>query len=153
VVVHSPTPSIVRIDEEGARGVGQVVLAEEDLPVGPQPILDDLAGPDLRLKPDGHRLHPRPIRPGPSREARLHDAEELDERLLVEADVIDVLDLDAGLLQAVPDRPRWEIGVVLLPGEALLLGCSDELAILHQGRRRVVIEEAQPEYVHGFSST
>ena len=61
------------------------------------------------------------------------------ERLVVEADVVDRLGRDARLLQAVIDGVDGEALVVLLAREALFLSGGDDLAILDQRGRAVVI--------------
>src|SRR5205823_12869263 len=66
-------------------------------------------------------------------------------RLVVEADVVQLLWPKTGLLQAVVDRMAREPVIVLRAGEALFLGGGDNLAIDHERRRRVVIEGGYPE--------
>ena len=73
-------------------------------------------------------------------EIRLQDPLELDQRLLVEDDVVEVGGGDAGFRQAVPDGVPRVAEVVLLPGEPLLLSGGDDVAVLDQGGRAVVVE-------------
>ncbi len=78
----------------------------------------------------------------PARRARdvgLEQPLELDERLLVEADVIDLRRRDAGFAQAVLDRLRRKRRVVLLAREALLLRRRDDAAVLDQAGGRIVV--------------
>ena len=51
---------------------------------------------------------------------------------------VEVSDLEAGMLEAVPDAPNGEPGEVLDPREALLGDIGDDPAIQHQGGTRVV---------------
>src|SRR5262249_36638057 len=73
---------------------------------------------------------------------------ELDEGLLVEDDVVDVRERDAPLLQDEVDGETREPGVVLDAAEALLLRGRDQLAVLHQGGRGVVVVGGEPEDGH-----
>ena len=57
---------------------------------------------------------------------------EFQERLLVEDDIVDVLERDAGLLEAIADRVDREARVLLLAREALLLRRRDDLAVDQQ---------------------
>jgi hypothetical protein len=77
---------------------------------------------------------------------------ELEERLVVERDMIDVGEADAGLGQAIGDGVMRETGIVLLAGEALLLGGGDDLSVDDQCRGTVVIERGQSENSHSPGS-
>ena len=77
------------------------------------------------------------------------DALELDERLLVEDDVVEILGSDAGRFQAVADGQAREIGVVFLAAEAFLFGGRDQLAVVNQRRGGVVVETRDSQYAHG----
>src|SRR4051794_18992542 len=88
-------------------------------------------------------------------EAARHEGEigldqpvELAQRLVVEHDVVELAQPDAGLLQAIRDRVGRERGVVLLPREALLLRRRDHAPVDDQRRRAVVIEGRNSEYPH-----
>jgi hypothetical protein len=54
--------------------------------------------------------------------------------------VVDLVECQPGFVQAIADGIQREAGIVLAPGEALLLrGCNDS-AVHHQRRGAVVIE-------------
>ena len=59
----------------------------------------------------------------------LDETVELQQRLVVEDDVVELLDLEAGLLQAVVRRVRREAVVVLDAREALFLRGGDDVAV------------------------
>ena len=69
----------------------------------------------------------------------LEDAVELEQRLVVKRDEVELLDADAGLAQAGLDRVLGKIGHGASPGESLLLRGGDELAVVEQARGGVVI--------------
>src|SRR5690606_12310938 len=89
---------------------------------------------------------------GRQTEVCLQDPLELEQRLVVEAHVVEILDPDPPFPQAVLDRPRRERRVPLLAGEALLLRRRHDLAITHQARGAVMIERRDPETVQGGRS-
>ena len=62
-------------------------------------------------------------------EVGLEQPLELDERLVVEDDVVDVVERDLAFAQAILDRVGREVGVVLLAREALFLRGRDDLAV------------------------
>src|SRR6476620_9290326 len=68
---------------------------------------------------------------------RLEQPLELGQRLLVERDVRQLVAPDAGFPQAVADRIRGKPVIVLDTSEALFLCGSHDLAVAHDGRRRV----------------
>lgn len=65
--------------------------------------------------------------------------------------MIDFAEADSGLLQAEPDRLGGKTAVVFDPGEPLLLGEGDDLAVAHQRRRRVVYT-GDAKYIHAIHS-
>src|SRR5258708_24987592 len=66
-------------------------------------------------------------------EVGLQQALELDERLVVEHDPVDIPERDAGLAQAIVGRAMRKPGIELLAGEAFLLRGRDHAAILDEG--------------------
>ena len=70
----------------------------------------------------------------------LQESIKLDQRLFVEADVVQPVGRDAGLLEAELDGPGRKAGVVLLPREALLLCGGNDFTVPYQGGCAVVIE-------------
>ena len=86
-------------------------------------------------------------------EVGLEQAFELQERLVVEGDVVDVGQLDAGTIEAELHGILRKARIVLLAGEALLLGGAHQMAILDQRRRAVVIEGRDAQHPHGIGPT
>src|SRR5206468_5942758 len=125
---------------EGARGVRLVVLGEEDgALVAAERLADLVAREELLLGP--HR-HGRQEGAEPARRDAavvLEQALELEQRLVVEADVVELFRPELPLREAVGDGVAREGGVVLLAREALLLRRRHDLAVADEARRRVVI--------------
>jgi len=74
---------------------------------------------------------------------------ELQERLFVEGDEIQIGNADPSLLEAIVNGITGEGGIVFFPGESLFLGSGNDLAILDEARGAVVIKGGEPENVHG----
>ncbi len=141
-----------RRGEERARRMALVMLGEQQAAldlfgveaVGLGQLLELLAQQalleQLLLEPHRHRHAERGEALGRERQIGLEQALELEERLVVERDVIDFVEADAGLAQAVRDRAAGKAGIMLLAAEALLLRRGDDLAVLDQRRCAVVIE-------------
>ncbi len=147
---------------EGGGRVRLVVVAEHDLPrerlrqlprglrvVGLLEIRqfapDRVANPELLLHPEGDGLDERAPALRGVVEIGVEQAVELGERLLVEADQRQVGRCEAGFAQAVAARVGGEPGVVLRPGEALLLRRGHDLAVDDEAGCRVVVEGRNPE--------
>ncbi len=131
---------------EGGRGVRFVMLAEQHLAfVALDLAADVVRHPQLLAEPERHRHQVRL----PAQRRRCHvgleEPRELDERLLIEPDVVDLRRRDAGFTQAVLDRLVRKRGVVLLAREALLLRGRDNAAVLDQAGRRVVVIRGDSE--------
>src|SRR5439155_18714807 len=94
------------------------------------------------------RLHEcaQPARRGG--EVRGEDALELEERLVVERDTVEIADRDAAEPQAGAHRVAREVRVVAAAGEPLLLRGGRDLPLLQQARRGVVVVRRDPEDVH-----
>src|SRR5205823_3844040 len=60
-------------------------------------------------------------------------------------DVIDLIGIEAGFLEAVGARRRRKVGVVPLAAEPLFLGGGDDVAVDDQGGRTVVVEGRDAE--------
>ena len=72
--------------------------------------------------------------PAPEGDAqRVSDAVPEDPRSPIEGDVVDPVDADPGLLQAIGGRVRGKADVVLLPRKPLLLGAGDDLSVPDEG--------------------
>src|SRR5262245_45990053 len=102
----------------------------------------------LLAQPQRDRHAERPKAGRRDREIGLQQAFELEERLVVEHDVVDVVQSGSRGLQTVAERMMREAGVVLLAREALLLGGRDDAAMLDEGGRAVVIECRESENAH-----
>ena len=74
---------------------------------------------------------------------------ELEERLVVKRDLIHLRKRDAGLGQAIIHCIERKAGVVFLAREALLLRGGDDVAILEQGGRAVMIIGGKAQGIHG----
>ena len=133
--------------KEGARGMRLVVLGEDEPPgVRAAQTAPQLARQiQLLAQPQRHRLEERPKPLRRVGEVGLEQALELQERLVVEADVVQLLGGHARLAQAVGDGLGGEVVVVLLAGEALFLRRGDDRAVDQQGRGGVVVERRDPQ--------
>src|ERR1035437_7297202 len=92
-----------------------------------------------------HQELSEPHRRGP--EIGLEDALELEDWLVVEADVGEILRGDPGLTQAVRDGACRKAVIPFLSRESLFRGRRHDLAVPDQGRRAVVIEGRNAEDV------
>jgi hypothetical protein len=86
---------------------------------------------------------------GRNGEVRLQDAMKLEQRLLVEGDRFEIAARDSRFGQAVADGIIREAPVVLDPAEAFLLRRGDDVSVADDAGRRVVIEAAQSQNLHG----
>jgi hypothetical protein len=129
-----------------------MVLREEqavlhvDIRVESAKLLDEpLSLPELLAHPQRHREAERRKTPWRKREIRLEQPLELDERLLVKHDLVDVAQRSTCVLQAIADRFGRKALVMLLTREALLLSGSEDRPILDQRSRTVVVERRDSE--------
>jgi hypothetical protein len=136
--------------QKGRGGVAHVVLGVEDGPrVGLELPADGRGHPELLVQPHRHRLAEGAERARKGGDVGAQHPLELEQRLVVEADDVEVPGLDPGLLEDVADGVVGEVGVVLLPREALLLRGRDHLAVPQEGSGGVVVEAGDPEDVGG----
>src|SRR5262249_48808116 len=98
---------------------------------------------------NGHRERPQAA--WREREIGLEQALELEERLVVEDNVVDLIQRHAGLAQTVLDRVRREARGVLLARESLFLSRRRDTAVLDQRGRAVVIEGRDAKDPHGHA--
>ena len=127
--------------EERARGMRLVMLREEDLAAESlQLVQDQPPGEELVAQPHRHRGDELRQPAGRHAEILLEQPLELEQGLVVEADVVEVGGGESGRLEAVRDGVARESGVMLLAGEALLLRRGDDLTVAHQTGRRIVVE-------------
>ena len=128
--------------KEGAGGVGLMVLAEDIallIALSKPPI--HLPGePQFLSEPERHGQGEGAEAGGSKAQIGLEQTLKLEERLVVETDIVNRLRREPGLLQAVVDSMDREVRVVLLTSEALLLSGGGDFAVHHQGRSRIVIE-------------
>ncbi len=133
----------------------QVVLGEEHLlrdllarAKRLQLFREEVLEEKLLAQPQGHG-HPEALEPpGGEGDIGLEQALELQERLVVEGDEIDVLEGAAGLPQAVAHRLGGEARVVLLAREALLLRGRHDATVLDECCGAVVIERRDAQDPH-----
>ena len=134
--------------QEARGGVAHVVLGEEDRPlVGLELLADDRGHPELLVEPHRHRLAEGGEGAREGGDVGREHPLELEERLVVEADRVELLGLDPRLVEHVLDRAVGEVRVVALAGEALLLAGGDDHAVLQEGGGGVVVEAGDPEDV------
>src|SRR5947208_3637897 len=100
---------------------------------------DLVAREELLLEPDRHRGEKgaKPARGDAA--VALEESFEFEERLVVEADVIELARRELPFAEAVGDRVLREGSVVLLAREALFLRRGHDLAVADEARRRVVV--------------
>jgi hypothetical protein len=100
---------------------------------------------EFLLQPQRQRFAKRTVAGGSIGEISFEQPFELGQGLFVEADVVQVVCLDASLGQTVFDSFSRKTMIVFDPAEALLLGRGDDLAIDDQRGGRVVIEGRDAE--------
>ena len=125
---------------ERRRGVRFVMVAEVHFTlVAVEPLLDVGGHPEFLAEPQRHRHQERPPAARCARGVGFEQAVELDQRLLVEADEIEILRRDAALTEAVGGRPRRKARVVLLAREAFFLCGGHDPAVFDETGGRIVI--------------
>ncbi len=136
-------------------GMALVVLGEEDaiLPVEAGTDLEQLLAEQILLEklfaqPNRHG-HPERREPlGGECKVGFEKALELEERLVVESDEIDTVQIGVSLVQAIGDRLVGKARIMLLAREPLFLRRGKDGAVLDQGDRAVVIEGRDSEDPH-----
>src|SRR2546426_607580 len=125
-----------------------MMLGVQHVPlVAVQRPMDVAVGEELFLQPRGPRHAERGEAFGGDPEIGLEDPLELEERLVVKADVRELGRCDSGHLKAVPHRVPWKRRVALLAREALFLRRGDDLAVSEQAGGAVVIERREAKNV------
>src|SRR5262245_58195213 len=79
-----------------------------------------------------------------------HDALELQQRLLVEDDVVQVVRVEVGGHETVVGRAQRQAGIVLESRKALFFGGRNQLTVAQQARSSVVVEAGQSEDVQNW---
>jgi hypothetical protein len=115
-------------------------------------VLQEVLLKELLPKPDGNCHRERPQTAGGKGQVGLEQSFELEKGLVVEDNMINPVQADTGLAQAVPDRVTREGGIVLLAREPLLLGRGHDPAVLDQGGGAVVVKGGDPQNEHAASS-
>ena len=133
---------VVKRREERARCVGLMVAGEYDpSPVASaQPFSDDVRQAELDLQPYRHRFQELTQAGRRVGEVGFQQPVELEQRFLVECDVIQILWPDARRIKAVLDCRTGETLIVLPAGESLLLHRRDDISIDQQRGRAVMVE-------------
>ena len=142
---------------EGGGRVAQVVLGKQQLGRPVMAGLDarELPGEavlleQLLLDPQRHRHLEGAKAARRERHVGLEQPLELQERLVVEGDVVELGSFEVALRPG-SSSPRWsgKRGVVLPAREALLLRRRHDLAVDDEGGRTVMIERRDAENAHG----
>ena len=122
--------------------MGLVVAGEHDPPpvAAAQSLPDDARQAELVLQPYRHRFEELTKAGWRESEIAFQQAVELEKRLLVECDVIQLLRPDARRIETIPDRRTGETLIVLSAGKSLLLRRRDDLPPNHQRGRAVMVE-------------
>ena len=138
-----------------ARRVAEMVLGEQQPLVPVDAALDGFQLLQERAALEQLVLHPHRQRGAERREAARRKGEigleqplELEERLVVERDIVDLRGTRAGRLEARANRVVWEARVMLLAREALFLRRRGHLPVDQQRRGRVVVIGRDAEDFH-----
>src|SRR4029453_10755068 len=125
-----------------------MMLGEEDLAletVEHRLVQEQAPREELVFQPDRHGGEERSKSARRDAEVLLEQALELEQRLVVEADVVELASRQARLTEAVGRGPSGKPGVVLLAGEALFLRGRNDLAVPHHAGGGVVVEGGEAE--------
>src|SRR6266851_5040754 len=112
--------------------------------------MDDSLHPELPSEGILHRA--RKAAPGMREVAQRHrdNALELQERFFVENDRVELLWIEAALLEAPLDRRHRKVRVAFAPGEPLLLDRTDRHPVDQKGSRGIVIVGGNAEDLHQY---
>ncbi len=102
----------------------------------------------LFVRPDRKRLRKRAKPTRSQREIGLEEALEFQERLIIEYEIIDVIDVHSSCIETVSHRVARETLVMPDAGKPLLLGGRNDLSVANQRRGAVMIEGRNAKYVH-----
>src|SRR6185503_5837999 len=127
--------------------MGLVVLRVENVSLVVQGLAELSIDEQLVLDPEGAGLEERGKAAGSDAEIRFQDPLELEQRLVVERDAVELARPEADRGQAVVDRAGGKGRVTLLPGEPFLLRGRDDVTVAQQARGAVVIERGNSEDV------
>ena len=133
--------------EERARGMGFVVLGVQQFTVVLQGAPDLAIEEQLFLDPERARHAELGEASRRHTEVRLEDPLELEQRLVVEADVREIADRNGARREAVADCMDRKRRIPLFPRKPLLLGRRHDLAVAQQAGGAVVIERGDAKDV------
>ncbi len=140
---------VKRRTQERAGRVRHVMLAIQNLVGRDAQLRRDLrADPQLVDHPGDHRLAKDLVRLRIGLQHAHQNAIEFAEGLLVEDRVIQVSGLDPGALQTELDGMMGEAEVMLDAAEAFLFGGGNQLTVLQQGGRGVVVVAGDSQDIH-----
>src|SRR5256885_4140071 len=127
------------------------MFREEDLASrDPEMRGDDPFDPELLAEQVAHRLGEAARGAREPAQRQGEDALEFEHRLLVEDDGVEIVRFELSFLQAEIDGSEGKGGVVLAPGEALLLNGTDRDPVDDQRGGRVVIVGRDAEDPHQY---
>ena len=145
---------VERRREERARGMRLVMLGKHEAPaVSPAERLTHVAREvQLPFHPQRQRLAERLEPTRRVRQVGFEQALELEQRLVVERDVVEAVGAKTAALEAEGDRLFGKAVVVLPAGKTLFLGGGHDVAVHDQRGRRIVVERRNSENrSHGIS--
>src|SRR5262245_18825412 len=111
-----------------------VVVPAQPLQLSPQERFLE----ELLSQPDRHGHRERPKAAGRKRQVCFQQALKLQERLVIERDMIDLAQAHAGFAETVSDGMPRKASIVSLPAEPLLLRGSNDARVLDEGGRAVM---------------
>src|SRR5712691_25302 len=129
-------------------GEQQLVLPVEAGRPGLQPLGQQVLLEQFPLEPQrqSHAERGEPARR--EGEIGLEQPFELYKRLLVENDVVEVIERQASLVETIGDGILGIARILLFAGKALLLRGRDDMAVLDQRRRTVMVKRRNPQNAH-----
>jgi hypothetical protein len=119
--------------------VGLVVFREDDWSIVIEPFSNQVRYPKLLFDPQGHRCEKRSDPGGGIGKISLKKALKLDERLVVEGNVVEFVGRNPALLQTGLDGKLRKSMVVFLSAEALFLDGAHDLAVSNKTGGTVMI--------------
>ncbi len=131
----------VRRAEESAGCVRKMMIYKENLVCRQVELADQEAlDPQFLIEPGNHGLAKDHVGARHGLQNAQQDTFQFWQRLFVENHVIEVIRRNAGLLQAKLNGVHGKAVIVLDAGETLFLGCSQQMTVVQQGCRGVMIE-------------
>src|SRR5262249_29987750 len=103
---------------------------------------------ELFFHPNRHGHKKGPKAPRRKRRVCLKQPLELQQRFIIEDDVVQVRELRASFTQAISYGVHWKTWIVLFPRETFLLRCSHNFSITNKTGGAVVIERGNTQNIH-----